>query len=487
MKVATTFTMALSPPSYSSMDVSRGRQSLRGDWMTPPTRKAPRNPSRGANLTGGGVVSLDDVTIGLDLTGTGRVRVPDVLDGRSVVEGEEENKKRRRKVGYKLHRRRGMILKFSDETDEVILKLSIPRLVGRQAYNFPLHQVGRIEDIDLGPVAAFVRDALGIRDVPVPLPRWPVVRWAAALDVDVGETALLPTMQALFTVQRDRAGHAQSWTNRNGLTGIQWGSKGNLRTMVYRKGAEILQRTPRRTRQSQDAYGHLDDDRRRDREVRKALADRAANILRFEVTIDATKPMRKLFDWPAPATPTFQMMAREDIQHFVLGRELQRLRLLELAELAAREAGVERPDIVEVLRQVILRVRSFNETVPERERFGLTESYKLAMFYLTDGLVKRPQVVQWNQGSGTSSLSGMFADLKQLGLTPLSAAPSLEHHHWLVGFASAVRRQLPQFPTSLAFDLNAAYGAGLAADAPWSDLVRGMEGISIDDEDDLPV
>lgn len=427
---------------------------------------------------------IDDITIGLALPEGLRVNVPDVLHGRDVVVGTEHNNRRRREVEFKLHRRHGMVLKHVGEADEVILKLSLPRLLGNQPYNFPLHPVRSIDDIDLVPVVTFVREALGIAELPAPLDRWPVIRWAAALDVDVGDAGLLSTMHGLFTVQRGHAGHAQSWTNRNGLTGIQWGTKGNRRAMVYNKAAEILERTPRRTRSGQEPYGRLEEDRLRERDARRALAEQAANILRFEVTLDAAKPIRKVFNWEAPATPTFRLMAREDVQHLVLGQELRRLQLFGLAELDDGE--VDHPDIVEVLRQLIVRIQAFNVAAPDAEHFGLSAAYRLAMFHLTDGLVRRRQVVEWNNGSGTSTLSAMRADLRLLGLAPLAAAPGLDHHRWLVRFARSVRERLTDIPEEVMVNVHDAYRDGLAADAPWCDLLRDAEGMRLDppEEDD---
>ncbi|HZA23746.1 MAG TPA: hypothetical protein VFA32_14295, partial [Dehalococcoidia bacterium] len=52
--------------------------------------------------------------------------------------------------------------------------------------NYPLHRVRDIDDLDLTRVTTFVQEALGLQRLPVPLQRWPVIKWSCALDVDVG-------------------------------------------------------------------------------------------------------------------------------------------------------------------------------------------------------------------------------------------------------------------------------------------------------------
>lgn len=429
-----------------------------------------------------GDVVIDDITIGLALPDDLRVRVPEVLDGRNVAEGQEKSGRRRRDVAYKLHRRQGLVLKHVDETNEVILKLSLPRIIGGQPYNFPLHLVRSINDINVTPITRFVQDALGLDALPAPLDRWPVIRWAAAIDVDVGQVGAVPSLEALARVQRDHPGKAQVWKSRNTITGAQWGTKGSPRMMVYRKAAEILETTPKRSRNGQALYGPLQDSRTREREARRMLADQAANILRVEVTLDTAKVVRGLFDWTSPATPTLRLMTQQNVQDRVLGHEVGRLQLFNVADLA--EGGGDRPDVVEVLRQVILAIRRFNAGRPEPEHFSLSAAYRLAAFYMTEGLVHRQQVLNWNGGSGRSTLAQMKADLRKIELPPLAGAAGLAEHHWLVRFGRLVRDQLPSIPPKITINEAHAYEHGLAADAPWSDLLRDMEGMRLDKDDD---
>lgn len=447
-------------------------------------------------------MSIDDISIAIRLPEHVRVRLRPVAGGERILEGTQRNDLLGRDVDFSVLRTRGMILKFIPETRIVVLKLSIPRLLrANQHYNFPLHPLRESRYLNAIPIATFLIDALGLprprvrpgfsaadprEALPVPLERWPVIRAAYALDVDVGDGGVLETLRAFSTLNRENAGQGTTWRSRNQMTGVQWGTAGASRTMVYSKGAEILQRCPR-IRREQGPYGRLGEDKNEDRDARRALAKAAANVVRFEVTLDGAAAVRSLFGMPSPTTPTLRLMARRDVQHFVLGRELARLRLHQLHDIGDAEANM--PDVVNLLREVCRAGRAYNEgprRARQRTRISLARVYMLMAFYMTEGRVSRQQVVEWF-GGGESTLKAIAADLRRLGLPPL-ATTSMEPHRRLRHFMDIVGQQVSAFPGTLPEferEVDALYADGLAADAPWTEEIdrSEIEGMTLDDDD----
>ena len=202
------------------------------------------------------------------------------------------------------------------------------RSAARHLVNFPLHDFGDINDMDLQDTSKQILWALGIRVSAIGtdyvralnLAGWIVRRIAYAVDVEVPEA--LPTIGALACAKRKRSSEVEVRGRPGGLAHSATWTAGGVRVMLYSKGAELENRRAfSGSTFGDDAFGRAAQSRLREAAVA------ARNIIRFEVTYFSLDAIRRLLGIKSPMAPTFRLMARHSIGDYALGLEVDRLRL----------------------------------------------------------------------------------------------------------------------------------------------------------------
>jgi len=202
------------------------------------------------------------------------------------------------------------------------------RSSARHLVNFPLHDFGGIDGMDLQETSKEILWALGVRVSAIGtdyvralnLAGWIVRRIAYAVDVEVPE--VLPTIGALACAKRKRSSEVEVRGRPGALAHSATWTAGGVRVMLYSKGAELENRRAfSGTTFGDDAFGRA----ARSRLQEAAVA--ARNIIRFEVTYFSLDAIRRLLGIKSPMAPTFQLMAHHSISDYALGLEVDRLRL----------------------------------------------------------------------------------------------------------------------------------------------------------------
>ena len=442
------------------------------------------------------MAAIDDITLAYRFPPGHDFHVWSFVPGEHVLRTRVHDKRRKRDLAVSIVRGRGMILRVCDETREVRLTLSIPRLAypwsSKFTYNFPLREKEDIEGFDLIRPARFVVDTLGLKVPPetqdvnelLRIERWPIVRVAYALDVDVGAENVFPTMRTIADIERARSTKAQAWLYKKQVTGVQFAAGDRYRAMFYSKRAEIETRI-RALLHRHEGYGG-----RGPKEFKQKLAEAAAGIIRFEITFMGATKMRQLFGLPTGVQPTFKFMARRHVGDYLLFKELDALRLMYIEGLEDVKEEIGQLD--ELLRQLCTLALKFNED-PEgrnsrRTRVSLARVYALLGRCVTSA---QPDLVAtWFGGQGESTAKELARDLRALGM-PQFGSTSSEAHRRLHAFVEAVARAKPLFPTVKPELPEDAELLGDVADAPWAnELVdyeegEGFAAMSDDDEEGL--
>jgi hypothetical protein len=439
---------------------------------------------------------IDDITIAYRFPPGHDFHLWSVIEGEHILRTTHFDKRRRKQLSSAIVRGRGMVLRLCDETREVHLKLSIPRThwrrSGNDTYNFPLFDNRRVEDFNLIPPARFVLDTLGLelpRGVDDPtevlrLDRWPVMRVAYALDVNVGAANVAPTLRAIADIDRAHSGRVQVWTEKRQTTGVQFAGGDRFRAMFYSKEAEI------RSRIKALLHRHSEYGGRGSKEFKEHLATEAAGVIRFEITFIGATKLRDIFKFPPGMQPTFKLMANRGVADYLLWQELHKLRLTELADVSAPDetTALDPSPQNDLLRQLCTLVRTFNsdeanDKNSRRDHISLSRVYAMLGYYMTS--IPNAEVARCF-GGGESTLKDLARDLRAVGL-PRMATTSVESHRRLAALVDAFIKVKPELPTELPILPDDCEKDGWAADSPWVGELVDYDELSMSDDDEQVV
>jgi hypothetical protein len=325
-------------------------------------------------------------------------------------------------------------------------------------------------------IERFVTEATGWSEPPSVL-GWPVRNVAFAIDINVGFENMRPALHALAAIRRAYSSRSVEWRDTAArLTGVRFGGD-RYRAVFYSKEAEVLNRVEQLLRR-QDPFP------RRRLDERRALAEQARGVIRFEVTLRGAEEVRSVYGLPAGHQPTLRLVAEPGVGEYVLAGELRQMRLdlLDPPDDQHEEHGV-RALLFEVLRNA----QSFNaDDGPKnskRSRVSLVRALALFGYYVAMAEANRDEVTAaWND-SGESSLFDIERDLRALKM-PNVCNVSREPLRRLEQFMDVLRGEMPNFPTAPPPMPVEPYASGWLADAPWAahvDDLPDIPGLGIDD------
>lgn len=414
----------------------------------------------------GVTVMIDDVTIttllpeGLDLV------LRSLIGGESIIYRDRKDRSTGREYRWSVVRGRGFVLRLCDETRQVELRLSAPRLGydsdAPHAYNFPLRRYGGVERWPLHPVLTGLIHALGLTvagqmpsetmvfaGIP-PLADWTVKAVSFAVDVAVSDVN--GTVMALAACRRKSPTDPAMWGSPTHA--VQWQGD-HRRVMFYSKAQEIRNRVPS-TRAGKEQFQRLS------AAFRAELAAEAEPVVRVEVSFRAVRRLRALWGLPAGVLPTLRTVAADGIDAFVLAEALRELRLDII-----RDVGVKEVESLSIRGLAHLIGRSTRGLRTRSKKGGVSGTKRMAMgfLYLAHGSLSDAEIAE-TFGMSIQTVRSLHAGLRQAGTPPLNDTTPYRHH-LLAAFMARYRLEMGELPEAMP-TLVERDGYPLFGPAPWA-------------------
>lgn len=301
-------------------------------------------------------------------------------------------------------------LGYEPDTGLVEVRLSVPKwLNGQKLVNYPLPRIRSVGDLKVGRLACTIAAGLGVRISAIgddwksimPINRWAVVKVSYTADLEVGDPSFVLT--GLCGLRRSHG--AKPHVIGNPTETLRWTASG-VTVKFYNKAEEILSH-----RRKQPEH----------RQKLELIAREAAKVVRFEVTLDGAKAVRRFWNGllrlPRRALPTLGLMCDREVAALVITEQARLLGLLN-PHTSTREDSLAARARLLGEKLTGLR-RSTTKGTPFRERKRMTPHRVcdlFAAFCALPGL--RPKEVQALFGWSEGKYYDILADLKASGLQP---------------------------------------------------------------------
>jgi hypothetical protein len=341
-----------------------------------------------------GFIVLDDLTIAARVEGI--LDVPHGMWPLPPIPGRPD-------VFGVSHRGGVLFVTYCPATCVVSLRISVPRWVGGYAVNYPLIPIRSVEDLRPDYLALELARALHLgillsREAGerFPLASWAVIRSSHAIDLEVRDP--IQSIFGLMGLRRRYEGKFNCFGSP--ISTVQWSSRA-LRVKFYCKGRELGSRRVRR-----EAAEDL-----------LSLAERARNVLRFEVSFLQVRGLRNLFALTDTRLPNFAVMCDPRVNAWILTREADRLRLLDDQDDKRVLFPARVRDVTTKLLEAQRELAAGGVTLGRRKSLTPERLWDLAAtFFLASGY--RLDELSAITGRSMSALAELVTDLRTLGIPP---------------------------------------------------------------------